>query len=282
MRKNQTFANEEHVVGGVPTIAGNEVIVSDYLGSTLNLGENGIESTAFGEGLETGFFTGKPFFEELESFVFKHRNYISNKAKWSTMDPSGFPDGSNSLAYVPDPLKQVDPLGTRAAQLYYLGDPVYLHFSSDNQVTLSGIVYTINYTGLFTMATGSGLKTMNLYAAAYANDPFWLIYDPVFGHIERQMHVNVSETNGKIYHSFQGNSAVDDDPVSMFINMTSSDPDNDPDGVEVLASAVSGKVAYDKRIISDISLESKAISCSFEDASGSVPFDLENYTWREN
>jgi RHS repeat-associated protein len=113
LRNGQTFANEEHLAGGIPAIANDEVMVSDHLGSTLSVGGEVFESTAFGEGLEDARFTGKPFVSELESFVFKCRNYSTRESCWTTSDPIGFPDGINNLAYVGgDPLSRFDPLGT--------------------------------------------------------------------------------------------------------------------------------------------------------------------------
>lgn len=116
MRKKQAFANEEHMVGGVPAIANGEVIVSDHLGSTLNQGINSFESSAFGEGMERGLLTGKPFIEELDGFVFARRNYSAAGLRWNSADPSGYPDGCNSYAYVQNrPIDRFDRLGLKTS-----------------------------------------------------------------------------------------------------------------------------------------------------------------------
>lgn len=109
----KAFTNEAHITGGVPAMAGDQaVIVSDYLGNTLSQGDIQFKSTAYGEGVEQGRFTGKAFVEELGFYVFHHRNYSPEVNRWSTADPSGFPDGMNNSLYVSgDPLSNVDPMG---------------------------------------------------------------------------------------------------------------------------------------------------------------------------
>ena len=109
----KAFTNEAHISGGVPLISsGTDVVISDYLGSTLASGENKYDGTAYGEGLEQGRFTGKSFVRELECFVFNHRLYSPETNRWTVPDPSGFPDGSNNLQYVEgNPISNIDPSG---------------------------------------------------------------------------------------------------------------------------------------------------------------------------
>ncbi len=110
----KTFVNEDHISGGIPLLAGDQdVVVSDYLGNTLSQANTRFKSTAYGEGVEQGRFTGKFFVEELGSYVFHHRLYSPITLRWNTSDPIGFPDGINNLLYVyGDPLSKIDPLGT--------------------------------------------------------------------------------------------------------------------------------------------------------------------------
>lgn len=106
------FTNENHVTGGVPVIESGQVVISDYLGTSLQRGSYEFNGTAFGQGQETGRFTGKVFIEELRSFLFQFRLYSPEFARWSAPDPCGFPDGNNNLLYVNcDPLTSIDPLG---------------------------------------------------------------------------------------------------------------------------------------------------------------------------
>ncbi len=111
-RGDELYVNEKHSVGGVPAIVGNQVAVADMVGTSLSVGDESFESTAFGEGFESGLFTGKPFVAELGCFLFKHRNYSAIDARWISPDPSGFPDGTNNLEYAGgNPTTTVDPNG---------------------------------------------------------------------------------------------------------------------------------------------------------------------------
>lgn len=122
-RGAQAYANEEHVVGGVPTLIGNDVSVCDVIGNTLSVGNQSFEASAYGEGLENGLLTGKPFIFEINSFVFNYRNYNNEILRWGAVDPSGFPDGENNYLYVKNsPLTLVDPLGLAACTPLYMVD----------------------------------------------------------------------------------------------------------------------------------------------------------------
>jgi len=54
------------------------------------------------------FFTGKPFDSDSNSYLFKYRAYDSELNRWTTPDPSGFPDGPNNLSYLAVPTFQFD------------------------------------------------------------------------------------------------------------------------------------------------------------------------------
>jgi|GEM_PF-1070825 len=111
-RGEKLYVNEAHAVGGVPAIVGNEVAVSDLLGSSLSIGDGSFESTSFGEGLSDGLFTGKPFIPDLEGYLFHYRLYSAVSHRWLSADPSGFPDGYNNMSYaMSDPVNNFDPSG---------------------------------------------------------------------------------------------------------------------------------------------------------------------------
>jgi len=59
----------------------------------------------------SAFYTGKPYLQETGSYVFKYRNYDPELNRWTSADPSGFPDGVNNLSYGPNPLSQLDATG---------------------------------------------------------------------------------------------------------------------------------------------------------------------------
>ena len=58
------------------------------------------------------FYTGKPYLAESGSYAFKYREYNPEMHRWTTVDPSGFPDGANALLYCKNtPFNVIDPLG---------------------------------------------------------------------------------------------------------------------------------------------------------------------------
>ena len=65
------------------------------------------------------FYTGKPYDADTETYTFKYRNYDPELNRWTTADPSGFPDGANNQVYAPNPFSEFDPLGLRTS----LGKP---------------------------------------------------------------------------------------------------------------------------------------------------------------
>jgi len=77
------------------------------------------QSASFADAL----FTGKPYIGEL-GYAFLFRNYRTDKGKWLTADPLGYPDGWNQLAYCNnDSINNFDLLGclsTQEKQVYIM------------------------------------------------------------------------------------------------------------------------------------------------------------------
>ena len=72
--------------------------------------------------LASYFYTGKPYDADLEAYTFKSRNYDPALARWTSADPSGFPDGANDRIYAPVPTMNLDPNGEATT---YLRTQVY-------------------------------------------------------------------------------------------------------------------------------------------------------------
>ena len=49
---------------------------------------------------EPAFYTGKPYLASLANYAFQYRSYSPEMARWTSEDPSGFPDGANNQLYV--------------------------------------------------------------------------------------------------------------------------------------------------------------------------------------
>jgi RHS repeat-associated protein len=60
---------------------------------------------------ETAFYTGKPYLATSGNYAFKYRSYSPQLARWTSNDPSGFPDGANQAFYAPNPNFEFDPDG---------------------------------------------------------------------------------------------------------------------------------------------------------------------------
>jgi len=59
----------------------------------------------------SSFYTGKPYDADLGAYMFNYRNYDVELNRWTTSDPSGFPDGPNGHFYAPRPTSELDPVG---------------------------------------------------------------------------------------------------------------------------------------------------------------------------
>ncbi|MDR1305922.1 MAG: hypothetical protein LBK76_11990 [Verrucomicrobiales bacterium] len=100
---------------------------------------------------ETNFYTGKPYDEEIDSYIFKYRNYSPALQRWTTADPSGFPDGANNYAYMAVPTEGLDPDG----RLTITG--VTTPNKAQQTVTYGGITYTIVAAALSIIEASSNL-----------------------------------------------------------------------------------------------------------------------------
>jgi RHS repeat-associated protein len=54
------------------------------------------------------FYTGKPYIGSTGGYAFKYRSYNPELARWTSEDPSGYPDGANCHAYAPTPTNSFD------------------------------------------------------------------------------------------------------------------------------------------------------------------------------
>ncbi len=71
--------------------------------------EKATEATNPGYAAEDApFYTGKPYLASSGGYAFKYRNYNPEMARWTSEDPTGFPDGANGNIYAPCPTSEVD------------------------------------------------------------------------------------------------------------------------------------------------------------------------------
>ena len=86
----------------------------------------------------SAFFTGKPYIQETENYAFKFRQYDPELARWTSADPSGFPDGANNRVYNNNPLNGMDPDGKAWGVADFLW---HFYFEGGTPVSLSEIGY---------------------------------------------------------------------------------------------------------------------------------------------
>lgn len=65
---------------------------------------------------EDVLYTGKPYDKDLGTYAFNYRNYHPEFSRWTSADPSEFPDGANNAAYVAIPTTDLDFLGLYSLQ----------------------------------------------------------------------------------------------------------------------------------------------------------------------
>jgi RHS repeat-associated protein len=127
--------------------------ISDSVATTIavadDIGEIAqIESDAFGAPVTSGVcatprFTGKPYDDDLGAFVFPFRNYRPDEDRWTSSDPSGFPDGTNSQAYHGRYLSLIDPLGLATINSFMDALNYYASGQGGTVTAGSGLIQTI-------------------------------------------------------------------------------------------------------------------------------------------
>jgi RHS repeat-associated protein len=122
-----------------------------------------ISHSTLTEGISV-FYTGKPYLEETGSYAFKFRQYDRELSRWTTSDPSGFPDGANNLAYLANPLSQLDFQGLMTVS----GSGVF--YTNEFNGMWGGIFNRAIYSGSTNATAGaiSGTLSMDAYIRGYS------------------------------------------------------------------------------------------------------------------
>ena len=69
--------------------------------------------------IEHIFYTGKPYIEETGQYAFLFRSYDPGLSRWTTSDPSGFPDGANNYLHVNNLYGAIDDTGLQIIKFAY-------------------------------------------------------------------------------------------------------------------------------------------------------------------
>lgn len=150
--------------------------VYDVLGNTVasvnaDAVVSEVEATAFGESRTPtagARFTGKPYDADLDANVFPFRNYRSDTGRWTSADPSGFPDGTNGQGYSPVPVSALDPLGLSQQTYGTAGVAGYRHVEGtpDSNSTAGSLTMTIVGTGAHLVNNNAGLFQVDFSVAS--------------------------------------------------------------------------------------------------------------------
>jgi RHS repeat-associated protein len=89
------------------------------------------------------FYTGKPYDADLGAYTFAYRTYDPEVNRWTSADPSGFPDGANDHRYSPTPTCEIDYAGLYRTS--YRGDKYIIGEDSTKKYT-AYFEFTLEYT----------------------------------------------------------------------------------------------------------------------------------------
>jgi RHS repeat-associated protein len=83
------------------------------------------------------FYTGKPYIESSGNYAFKYRSYNPELARWTSEDPSGFPDGANINIYAPNPNSEFDPDGLATQTFNAKYDSIWTAVNVNSNATIT-------------------------------------------------------------------------------------------------------------------------------------------------
>lgn len=143
------------------------------------------------QGVENGlaFYTGKFFEIEKEGYLFKYRNYDPKLNRWTSLDPSGFPDGANNHQFVSNkPIHYLDDNGLTGKSVLWVTMPDMYGDGNFNG--------NLNYMGIFNN-TYTGAKTYMNSADAQTPSPHYLNDGDIFHkYVPSTMQAMLNEMNG--------------------------------------------------------------------------------------
>jgi len=85
----------------------------------------------------SAFYTGKAFDADAGSYILKYRNYDPMLNRWTTIDPSGYPDGANAFVYINNHvLSSFDPNGL--AEINTVSDAIRWYNIGDGENSTAG------------------------------------------------------------------------------------------------------------------------------------------------
>ena len=260
-RDDTKFINEPHAGGGNPVLAIQDVdadkskaiftdMLGTSLGSTVEDQYNNISKTSFGADTTdtSAFFTGKPYDEDLQAFVFPYRNYDKKSARWRSADPAGYPDGVNGHFYAGALTMGVDVMGTAWGDLNFVE---HFYFGNSRAVNLSeaGLSSAVENSAInkgiqsrfgdqILMAAEQTAPTTGDFRQTFANSynfgdvRFSIGNASMYGFFDGTVSLVETLDNGMALYSYSGNATINfldtfTDPLSVieYIYGSSTSPD---------------------------------------------------------
>jgi RHS repeat-associated protein len=142
------------------------------------------------------FYTGKPYLGSTGGYAFQYRSYNPELARWTSEDPSGFPDGANGSIYAPKPTSEFDYMGlwTLHAISYLVNKTTTGHVVIDNVPTPITAHASFNCTSF-----APDLSSYNITGSGFGS------CDGNVANVDAPFNVSVDST-GKIYATANGGS----------------------------------------------------------------------------
>ena len=108
----------------------------------------------------TQFYTGKPYVADAGGYIYKYRTYNPEMSRWTSADPSGFPDGANGQIYAPVPTTASDPTGLFEINAIGASPTSASLTVGSGTYTVTAMIMTISG-----VTSASGSATVGLYKA---------------------------------------------------------------------------------------------------------------------
>ena len=145
-------------------------------------------------------YTGKPYNKELGAYIFNYRNYDPQINRWTTSDPSGFPDGANNCTYAPCPVTQFDSKGLSTSFSQNFHEVIYAVDSQDPISIYFTVVYDDN--GISIPDNTVRLEAKKLSGTANAGQYTWSFKSPSATLSRQQLTSWVYTGNGQKSHQW--------------------------------------------------------------------------------
>jgi RHS repeat-associated protein len=209
------------------------------------------------------FYTGRPYEAESLTYALMFRSYDAELNRWTTVDPSGFPDGPNNLAYLPCPTSEFDLQGLIT---------MTVQNDADREKEFSGgLGGYANFSGSSWGSADSPNVTVSMYGISYAH-----LLDPD-DETEIDFKITiVEESDGKLTYTREGNyeSQADSGKIGINVEITG-------DHTKTITIRITAAWALNASTMSGAGVNASGGTVSFSDTSYSESFAFGDCVFKE-